>query len=678
MKRTLLFLLMMICIMAYSQEYRNGFRGVSDRMPATQLISQTDEEIIVDPLTTGVKVSLLPPERTLEDILDPTTTGVTVKIRPPERNLSDFVNPLPIGQAGNAFGFAFTRNTFLWADQDINTITFIHRMNTTPGTGYLAYDISKDGGQTWTPNVQVYDPTLPEAFNGRYPQGGIYNPAGNTNPDNAYFHYFAPTLDGSNTGGENNWGGYAHGVRQLADGSVPTQTNRTSVPPYYQYLPAGFTITQTGEAWMVDENSIGNSSGFTYEGNLILGHGLWDEALSDFVYYYELLPLEIDPDDDFNDWKIAFSPDGQTGWIMCLTNLVDNLPYTTYHPVLFRTTDAGATWDGPFEVQLGGEDGLEPIKQFITDEALAAYFDPEPVPPRDEIDYFIGYEGDLAVDAWGNPHIAGTVCIADNAAGLIYPNEGWMAMFHIWSEDLGQTWKAFNLSDLKRWDAEFTDGAGSTISMYNRPQVATTQDGIIVFFSWLDTENPDVDDNTQPDIFFREYFPATDLHGEFVENVTTFSAAMWSAFFGCMSHYVFSEINGDQYTCTIPFVYEEMTNFDPSQPVQFYYIPDYVKVYTNAITGIKENPAQTGMKIAQNFPNPANTVTNIRVDIPYDSKLELQVYNLAGSLVYTDNLNDGRDFRTFKINPAHWSPGIYFYKINSEFESLTGKMVVSH
>nr|NQU90470.1 hypothetical protein [Bacteroidota bacterium] len=132
---------------------------------------------------------------------------------PAEFKGTDFVNPIEIGQSGNAFGFAYMRTTYLWAVNDINSISFIHRMTGQPGTGYLAYDVSMDGGQTWAINNQVYNPTLTNAFNARYPQGMLYNPEGNTDPNNAYFNYFAPTLDNSNPAGANTWGGYCWGSK---------------------------------------------------------------------------------------------------------------------------------------------------------------------------------------------------------------------------------------------------------------------------------------------------------------------------------------------------------------------------------------------------------------------------------------------------------------------------------
>jgi len=609
------------------------------------------------------------------DIIPAGDWHLSRKIGPPveEREITSII-PIAIGQAGNAFGFAFNRTTYLWADNNINSIAFMHRMILSPGTGYLAYDFSKDGGLTWENNIQTYNPTLPGGYDGRYPQGAIYNPVGNTNPDEAYYHYFAPTLDGSNTDGVNNWGGYAYGVKKLAEGSVQTQHNRTSTPPYYNYLPSAFTITQTGDAWMVDQNSQGGASTFNYLGSLIVGHGIWDPDLLDYNYDFGLFPLEIATGDGINDVKIAFAPDGLTGYICVMTNLPDMLPYTSYHPVLFKTTNGGETWSAPIEVQLGGEYGLEPIQEYIADSMLVDFFDPDPVPPRNKIDYWMGYEVDLSVDAWGNPHLVGLVAITDNATDLIYTSEGLIAMFHIWSDDQGDNWNAFNLGYVKQFKAEFANGT-TTITMYNRPQVATTQDGAIVFFSWIDTENPLATDNSQPDIYFREYLPTLKTHGEFYENVTTFSAAMWSSYFGCMSHYVFSEVTDNTYTCTIPFVYEQMALNDPTLPVQFYYIPDFVKTY--AITGIPRQETDPAAMVSQNTPNPFSSYTNIKVSLIRDAHLIFQVYNLTGSLVkQIDYGTMNRGIHEIQFNADGLSKGVYFYSVSTGYGKVTKKMIV--
>jgi hypothetical protein len=149
---------------------------------------------------------------------------------------------------------------------------------------------------------------------------------------------------------------------------------------------------------------------------------------------------------------------------------------------------------------------------------------------------------------------------------------------------------------------------------------------------------------------------------------------MWSAFYGCMSHYVLAEKQDNQYTCTIPFVYEQLTNMDPAQPVQFYYIPDFVRTYT--ITGIDEQEKPTGMYVSQNYPNPANDLTTIRIDLPYQSRIKLEIFSITGARVYYEEISDHQRIIEFKVAPFRFNPGIYFYKISSEFESVTRKMIV--
>ncbi|MFC2101998.1 T9SS type A sorting domain-containing protein [Bacteroidota bacterium] len=584
------------------------------------------------------------------------------------------VNQIAIGQAGNAYGFAYMRTTYLWADNDINSITLMHRMLNPPGTGYLAYDVSMDGGATWSNNIQVYNPTLPDGFNARYPQGVLYNPTGNTNPDNAYFSYFAPTLDGSNTGGGNDWGGYAWGTKKLASGSLPTQHNQTSANGFKQFLPSGFTLTQLGETWLIDEENDGSSGTYVYTGNLILGHGTWNASSEEFDYSFEHMELEIDPDDGINDVKVAFAPDGMTGWICVLSNRVVNLPYTMYHPILFKTTDGGQTWSDPIEVQLGGVDGLDEVKNFIADSTLEEHFTPDPVPPRDEIPYFMGFHMDFAVDAWGNPHILGVVAICDLEAGTWWNYPGVFAMFHIYTSDQGATWKSFNIDYLQTFDVEYNGSSGGVVNQYNRPQVATTDDGKIVFFSFLDTHFPGSTDNDQPDIFFRDYIPSMDQHSAETENVTYLSNAMEMAKWGCMSHYVFADVSGSNYTCTIPFAYQAMTGVDPDLPVQFWYIPDFEKSYV--VTGIDpaSGPLASGI---QNYPNPCSDITNININLLQASDVSITLYNTLGQKVREYNfgmLSNGPHKLTLELKSL--DRGAYFYTMVAGRSNYSGKMLV--
>ncbi len=585
------------------------------------------------------------------------------------------VNPIEIGQAGNTWGFSYMRTTYLWVANEINSISFMHRMLADPGTGFLAYDLSTDGGQNWSVNNQVYDPTLPEGYNARYPQGVLYNPPGNTDPDNAYFTYFAPTLDGSNAAGGTNWGGYCWGTAQLAVGSQPTQHNQPSSGNMHQFLPPGMELTGQGEIWTLDEENTDVGGAYVYTDNLILGHGVWNDVNSEFDFEFEHFPLEVYDDKYVNDAKIAFSPDGMTGWMVAMTQLPEELPQTTMHPVLFRTEDGGETWeDDPIEVQLGGEDGIQEIVNFISDETLVWFYDPEPVPPRDEIDYFMGFHVDIAVDAWGNPHLCGLVAIADAETNTWWHAEGVMAEFHIWSEDEGDTWQGHNLYNQKRFDVEFSVG-GNTTNMYNRPQVGTSADGAIVFFSFLDTDIEEVEDNSQPDIYFSDFQPALGTHLDEAINVTAFSSAMWNARWGAMSRYVFTETDGVNYTCTIPWVYQVMTDEDPGLPVQFWYIPDFVRTY--AVTGVHGIESDPMASVAQNYPNPFSGTTNIRINLLSESPVEISVYSLTGQLVnHVDYGQLTRGIHDLELNAGNIDQGLYFFTVKAGESEVTRKMII--
>ena len=181
---------------------------------------------------------------------------------------------IKIGSAGNAYGFYGNPRTYIWADPAINSIVYTHRMlggTEMQGNSRIAYDVSTDGGATWTTDVQVYTPLgegspYPQAA-GRYPQGGIINPEGNTDPANAYYTYMIATLDNSNGA----WGGYGYGVNPLTetDPPHPTQTNLTSADGYYRLIPDAFHITPQAVAWYVDPSYEYDGANYNYTGDFL-------------------------------------------------------------------------------------------------------------------------------------------------------------------------------------------------------------------------------------------------------------------------------------------------------------------------------------------------------------------------------------------------------------------------
>ena len=488
-----------------------------------------------------------------------------------------------IGESGNAFGIYGNPRTYVWADPRINSVAFAHRMIVESGTfgnSRIAYDVSWNGGAngSWTNNVQVYNPlgsggTYPQAA-GRYPQGGIFNPPGNTDPDNAYYAYFIPAIDNSNPC-SGTWGGLGYGVNGLTNcfPPAPTQTNVTTDDEIGNAIPDAFTITQDGHVWMVQPNYLGCVSPNEYpDGYLQVWHGQWDAGENDIVYEVELLEISA-ANEWWNDQKVAFAPDGQTGYISIMTSSdSEPLEYNGYHPTLYKTTDGGQSWDGPIEVALGGYDGIESIKNFWPDETLLQLEDYQMGFDRDTVWYNLGYHHDMVVDAYGNPHITGLITIA--SPGGWYLGAGVMATWHLYSNDGGETWDAVPLYENLTFDGEV--GGANAISLYNRPQISSDITGKFLFISCLDTDFTGVTDNNQPDIFMCAYDVDKDEYTDMV-NVTEFTPAWLIAFEASQSHYVFSEVDGSTVTCTVPFVYMEigkndLGEYDGGLQANFWYI----------------------------------------------------------------------------------------------------------
>ena len=87
--------------------------------------------------------------------------------------------------------------------------------------------------------------------------------------------------------------------------------------------------------------------------------------------------------------------------------------------------------------------------------------------------------------------------------------------------------------------------------------------------------------------------------------------------------------------------------------------------------------------LEQNFPNPFNPTTTISYGLQNDKRVKLTVYNIQGNKVrelvnseqsagHYDILWDARDDQGIRV-----SSGVYFYKLETDHLSHTGKMVFS-
>jgi hypothetical protein len=615
------------------------------------------------------------------------------------------VSIVDIGSAANIFTYGYSNGnaTYTWYNPEINTVTNIHRMGGPVGptgqySGDLAYDYSSDGGTTWTNQVKVYTSDISGGtYNidaARYPQGAIYNPPGNTDPNNAYMAYFAANLDGTNGG---SWGGYSFGTGNFGD---PTDTTKHLLSSdldngYAQGIPTAFEICRgSGNAWMADAALEGSTTPFL--GNIIMLKGVFNEGVGDYEYDRFLVPSDAVY---ARYLKMAFGPTGQVGYVYWNDdNGFDPALEGWWYPQLLKTTDGGETWSDNIAVQLWGPDGIDAIKNYLSDEMIASLWDP-PVPTRDEIMYTsLWGNSDIAVDAWGNPHLATVIFIAGPGLdpGYILITAESMAAFDIYSVDADNTnWQAVELAPIMTYTGDFLYPGSDPLTEYNRVQVSSNVEGTKMFFTWLDTRLEGVTTNTSPDIYSKGFdvvdnMVTNDESSSAVfgaTNVTTFSEAMWQAYFLSSSRYVKEEGDEGSMTYTIPMVYADMDPQDVTQPVQFKYIQDFsfadgdftMATGNDPVTGVGiNNPAPVAItSVSQNYPNPFNKTSTVMVNLAESSNLSLVVTNMIGQTVMQmDRGQVNAGSYTFDIDANQLQKGIYFYSVIAGKEKVTNKMII--
>jgi hypothetical protein len=632
----------------------------ADKAFAKPVGPQLKQQFMVEPI--GTKPVFMAPE----------------PIAPESVTSPDAVTIIDLGTSSNPYGMSGTGRTLVWADNQINAVGFVHRMNGDLMAGAsIAFDYSFDGGATWGKNVKVYVPlgpplpgqTYPQAA-GRYPQGVLFNPAGNSDPRNSYFHYHIPTLDGSNPGtgsSTSSWGGIGYGVRKGDTVAPATQHNETSGNGFFHNIPDAMTLA--GDKAFVVEPIFYGGYYNTYPDSLMISKGVWNTTTNDFDYTFSRLYAPADW--NVTDSRVAFAPNGQTGYLSIIAhNAFKPLDDSTYYPILYKTIDGGNTWTGPINVDMYGDFAIPEVKNYLHDTVLFAMYGY--VPDRDSIVYTTIGNHDLAVDINGNPHIGVVVSMATGDYGTYFPKT--CTLFDLYSTDGGTTWHGVALDTISNQWGTFGTGS-NTVSEDNRVQVSRTEDGSRIFVSWLDTQPPaSPSNNTAPNIFIRGLNMWTNTMTP-VLNVTKFTLAYTQAYMATQSHVVFHSAG----SYGIPFVYQAMNPTDATQPVQFKYIHNY-KI-TDAQFNLPMNTTvfeQPGLEVSQNYPNPCQGSTTIGVELDKTNTVSVEVVNLIGQKVLSVPAKTmGSGIHEIRLDLNSFEAGVYFYTVTVGKQSITKKMIVN-
>lgn len=503
-----------------------------------------------------------------------------------------------------------TKNKFnsnnVVADKDLNTIIFIHRNNQGSfggSSGNLRYDISTNGGTTWSNNLGPLNPLLTKQA--RFPNIALYNPPGNTDPNNAYLSYLAPTINGSGA-----WSGVVSGVRKL---NGTGNTEAYSQPAPTNFILGSLVKGAPGTFWATDFAY----NGTQFTGGILVYKGTWNGSTVNWTLNQQFTPsynLSFSGNPPLGENNIAFDPTGMKGWMCVTTHLSASSSYYRYSPVFYRTIDGGVNWSGPMVLDLSQ---FSCITSGVGANTPGVY-----------------YANDLTVDVYGQPHMMLTVGVGNTTYGI--SNTQWHHVYDITQQH--GVWTAYDIANVKAEVATIFPGSnGSSAYQIMHPQVGRSADGKKVFFSWTDnSSNPIGTPNMSPDLFARGFDVIQNKWTQ-VQDFTSCSAGVaGDIMFPHMAAEVLEPSPG---TYKLAIVYGVLTNGDPDSPASFKFL-DNVSF------------SNTDFTVSQPVLNPISVTPLSPVPICAGNSATLQVSGAYQDIQWSNGVSGPTNYATF--------PGVYY------------------
>lgn len=578
-----------------------------------------------------------------------------------------------LGGAANVYTILQSAQDQVMYDPATNVVVFGHRQDPAAfggqgGSGTLRFDVSTDGGGTWTVNKLltpgIYTGSADSIIGARYPSTTLYDPPGNTDPANVFVVSSGMTL---------NWpDSLAHvvntGLLQRSsahlDGSAVTNTFDDLFGDRTTYNTLGLCTKADGTLWTLagrQSNSTHNADTVTFK-EFPVCKGVWNAGQQrvDWSVVTTLTPATLVYNDpaltgtkfaQVNTWNMGFAPDGQVGYCVILGK-----EYNTIHagpmPLVWKTTDGGDTW-----YQLPDHDfGAEP---WMMDNIY-------PASDNDEIRPYFA-DMDMTVDATGKLHIVADLLSqyygnAPDSVNYIFTALASQFVVHLSTED-GVSWAIDKLSDKYNADYEYpvlnlTTGPNQTY----HPQASRTADGSHVFFTWNRSGEGDAE------LIFPE------IHGAAL-NVTT---GLWAgpkslsaasdadgvAWWHTVSPICIS--NGDDLMYELPIVFADPDAY-ADLASGFRYLKGIGFDETEFTVGIEE--AQRSGRVRA-YPNPGSGLFQLSfTDI---GPADLQVVDANGRVVRTGHLAAPQA----TLDLSGEGPGLYALVVTTAHGRFTERLVV--
>jgi hypothetical protein len=642
-----------------------------------------------------------------------------------------------LGQSVNPFTILTAGRNCLSVNPSLNTVAFFRRGGVDDPAGIfdspgnkLFYDLNTKGGvdgqwqlsrgPVFTDDAFLNDPRHTSGggtsnFGTRYPQGGIWNPPGNTDTANAVAIGLGRVLDGSNGA----WGGLGLGWQRLGSGSAIKQYLESSSDPLH-FRTESMEVTANAVFTTEPIEDLA-SGGVDFTDKIAVYKITYDAALDTLLKTTVYLPFENEGGDyatSISNTAIAFGPDGLNGFVVvtAANNAFDSI--ATYIPYFSKTSDGGMTWTdlAPLRLNRKASDLPNADLEAFRDKMLGnkVYFDAEgnvvKAVPADtanyklhNVDYLVN-DIDVVVDKDYYAHVIMSVAISGFGDTLnatfpggitYYPGFGSWNM-HLYTNDPATMIKGELINQNVGLNGCWGDCAGSdNFSDANRPQAARSEDGSVLMFAWYDTDSaahPQLtdDNNSNPDLWTQRIRVAeagSFFYGPQTRNLTKGSDNDGLAALGNVAPRLLNGTGGDYILASTIATFAD---FDPAtgtalMPTQHLFVgninvpiaPDSFPVAANGnilgVGKIRKNLESTAISL---YPNPSNGEFTAHFSSRQAGKADFRVYNQQGQLVASQEARVGKGDLNMNLNFTNLRPGMYLLQMSSGGQTGSRRFVI--
>ncbi|MBK9285155.1 MAG: T9SS type A sorting domain-containing protein [Sphingobacteriaceae bacterium] len=636
----------------------------------------------------------------------------------------------------NIYGVLVSNSKPLQYNDQLNAVSFVHRKGGTYTTlpfstsGSIVMHLSQNWGSTWDSTcIWASDDGVMRA---RYPQGGIYNPAGNTNISNAYGVGMGPLTNGSG------WIGNFYASKQLGsanyNATAVTGNGMQFAPNTPPYLPGlqkhdfsrySFASTDDGlvrsiggryDATDGNGQPIGFRGAAVVKGTFVGGNVTWT---SDTI-----IPATIQSSVSGNNlWGqpiMAWNEAGTIGYVVFIGSdatysAQPNSPNRGWQPIVYKTTNSGGSW-----AKISGIDFTAPSMSVVTD-----YIASVNTNTALGIPFFnIGESYDAVVDANGKLHIAstivGTARAHDDSLNYTFqftPNgygwghtPGFRPYLYDFVGDGSAPWEVIVVDSLSSegpgatstsngytanpWDPDPAN-SNQKVSSDSRIQLSRDVSGQYIIYSWAESDtnftNAQEKWNSLPNIKARCLLvsagsmtmspteinvtkPTPAVPGTFSVNANVSNRAMF--------HYMSTTalfancVGSNTVQIKVPF---SVTNSNPYS--QLTENRHWVSAGTlefgglTTCTGIQQNLAYN-VKNIEIFPNPAHSKATIAVDLEQSGNVNVSIFNTVGQLVQSSSFEGQFGVNKTDVSLENLSAGMYIVNVKVGNATSTKKLII--